>query len=369
VRTRLAPEGLVFVESELWRARTVGRAVEPGEDVRVLALRYPYRAGRYGVCGAEVTALGGAQSAGWPSARLWGRTLRSLHAEHRRRPFDVLHALWAGETGALAAVAGRLLGVRSVVSLAGGELVGLPDIGYGGQLVRTERLKLRLATRLADEVTAGSHSLRTVAESKLHRPVRWAPLGVDTELFTPGEARETEPPRLVQAASLVPIKDQATLVRAAARLHERGRRFRLEVLGEGPLRGGLEELARRLNVDSCVRFRGAVRHEALPEAYRGAAAFVLSSRHEAQSMAVLEAAACGVSTVGTAVGLVPELAEAGAARAVPTHDPEALAGALDDLLGSAERRRALGLAARAQAAVEFSLAACVDRFRALYSRP
>jgi membrane-bound serine protease (ClpP class) len=39
VRTRLGPEGLVFVESELWRARTVGRAVEPGEDVRVLAVK------------------------------------------------------------------------------------------------------------------------------------------------------------------------------------------------------------------------------------------------------------------------------------------------------------------------------------------
>ena len=38
VRTRLAPEGLVHVESELWRARSVGRPVEPGEEVRVLAV-------------------------------------------------------------------------------------------------------------------------------------------------------------------------------------------------------------------------------------------------------------------------------------------------------------------------------------------
>ena len=37
-RTRLAPDGLVHVESELWRARTAGRPVEPGEKVRVLAV-------------------------------------------------------------------------------------------------------------------------------------------------------------------------------------------------------------------------------------------------------------------------------------------------------------------------------------------
>src|SRR5262245_28120732 len=115
------------------------------DDVRLLTIRYPYRAGRYQVEGVEVTALGGALGRGQASLRLWRDALRTLAAEHRRRPFDVLHAFWATESGAITTLAGRWLGIPTLVSLAGGELVHLPSIGYGDGLRAAERVKVNLA--------------------------------------------------------------------------------------------------------------------------------------------------------------------------------------------------------------------------------
>src|SRR6185312_9234488 len=101
---------------------------------------------------------------GLATAGLWQRTIAAIRAEHRRQRFDVLHAFWATESGLLAALAGRLLRVPTLVSLAGGELVALRDIDYGDQRVAWERLKVRLALRLASAVSAGSTYLQRIAE-------------------------------------------------------------------------------------------------------------------------------------------------------------------------------------------------------------
>ena len=348
------------------------------DEVRVLALRYPYRTGRYELFGAQVIALGGAQRRGWRSAALWQRGLGVLAAEHRRRRFDVLHAFWAGETGALAALAGRALGIPTIVSLAGGELVGLRDIGYGGRLVRTERFKNWLAARLADVVTAGSRYLLDLAAhwlaghahisaGGLQRRLLRLPLGVDTALFQPDPAAAASTaPRLIHVASLTPVKDQATLLRAMSLLQRDGQRCELEIAGTGPLEPDLRALAARLGMAAAVRFHGAVLHDRLPGFYRRGDLFVLSSRHEAQCMAALEAAACGLPVVGIAVGVVPELAPE-AATATPPGDAAALAAAIADVLADTARRRAMGQAARTRAVEEFALARCVERTRQLYA--
>ena len=105
------------------------------DEVEVFTLRYPHRRESYHVYGAAVHAFGGGLAAGVSRLALLGNAMASIVRRHRRRPFDVLHGLWADEPGFLAVAGGRLLGVPSVVSLMGGELVGLRDIGYGGQLV------------------------------------------------------------------------------------------------------------------------------------------------------------------------------------------------------------------------------------------
>jgi glycosyltransferase involved in cell wall biosynthesis len=347
----------------------VGRLAK-SDDVHVMALRYPYEAGQYDLFGARVTALGGGTRRGARSALLWQRVFASLASEHRRRRFDIIHAFWANETGAVAAVAGRILGVPTIVSLGGGELVGLRDIGYGGQLSRTERVKVWLALRLATRVTAGSRGLLSLTAGTLggaKARLSLVPLGVDVEMFAPrAMLAPISVPRLIQVASLVPVKDQVTLLRSAALLRDRGLAFRLEIAGSGPLEPQLRDLADTLELGESVRFLGDIPHERLPGFYAGAAAFVQSSRHEAQGMAVLEAAACGVSVAGTRVGVLAEM-EPDAATGAPTGDAEALASAVASMLENPRRRVEMGRTARALVETEYSLERCVERFRALYA--
>jgi glycosyltransferase involved in cell wall biosynthesis len=97
-----------------------------------------------------------------------------------------------------------------------------------------------------------------------------------------------------------------------------------------------------------VTFHGFLPADALRPFYRRADLLVHVSRHEAGPLVVLEAAACGVPTVGTAVGHIREFAEDSPQRALAASagDDGALADRILALLGDAPRRRAMGEAAR-----------------------
>lgn len=334
-------------------------------NVRVIALRYPHRRDCYPVFGVQVHSLGvGHWVRGWGRLRLWWDALRLLRQLHRQRPFDVLHAMWADECGLLAAWAGRWLGVPVVVSVAGGELVGLDDIGYGLQRSAFSRWVVRQALYGAGRIVVycsyTRHLLSTAGYILPEERLRTISLGVDVDVFRPGSAPR-DPRRLLNVASLIPVKDQATLLRALARLPED---VSLDIVGEGPQRARLVELAEALGIARRVRFVGAVEHLAMPPFYRQAALHVLSSRHEALSMALLEAAASGLPTVGTAVGLLPDQPAMGVA--VPVGDDPALAEAIRDLLNAHAQRRALGRAAVWAVREGFTVGHTVSRFSALY---
>ena len=263
------------------------------------------------------------------------------------------------ESGFLSALAGRLLRVPTLVSLAGGELVALGDIGYGDQRLAVERLKVMTSVRLASAISAGSRMLAALAEHRTHRPVRLAPLGIDTALFTPAHS-DAEPGarRVIHVGTLTPVKDHHTLIRAFAELRGGGVDASLELVGDGPLRPCLEQLTHDLGLDARVHFRGEIDHAELPRMYRAARACVLSSRHEAQGMVAIEAAACGLPLAGTCVGVLPELTRSVA----PVADERALATAMAEALGAQRCGPATQLAR-----TEFDLQTCTDRFRALYA--
>ncbi|HEX5417047.1 MAG TPA: glycosyltransferase [Chloroflexota bacterium] len=351
--------------------RNLAEQLARRDDARVVALRYPYRPGRYEAFAARVIALGGGRRRGPGSATLWRDALLTLAAEHRRARFDVLHAFWATESGFLTAIAGRVLGIPTVVSLAGGELVGFRDLGYGDQLRRAQRVQVAAALRLANVVTAGSTYLMDLARSRLRRlrgdRLLRAPLGVDTALFQSAFPPTHGWPRLVHVGSLVPVKDQSTLLAAVARLHAGGTRCLLDIAGSGPLAASLQFQAEELGIGRFVRLRGEVPQEQLPCFYQEGDLFVLSSRHEAQCVAALEAAACGLPIVGTAVGVIPELSP-DASRAVAPGDPDALAETIATLLADPDCCREMGQAGRRRVEEEFTVGGCAEAFRRVYGQ-
>lgn len=335
--------------------RHLAGSLASAECLRVVTIRYPYRASRYRVDGVDVIAVGGAERRGPSTLGLWQTTLRTLAAQHRRQPFDVLHAFWATESGLLAALAGRLLRIPTLVSLAGGELVGLRDIGYGDQLRPWERLKVRAALRLATAVSAGSKYLAELAQPYAQgKCVQLLPLGVDTALF-PAE-RERSGSGVLHVGALTPVKDQQMLLHGFASLRRSHPSATLDVIGDGPLGPHLQALATRLGIAGAVRFAGAQNHAELAAQYQAADALVVSSRHEAQCMVALEAAACGTPVVGTHVGVLPELGPT-----VAVGDPHGLAATLEAMLEQP-------CDARQVVQTTYSLQVTVDGFRQCYAR-
>ena len=336
--------------------RHFARTLASTDRVRVISLRYPYTRGRYRVDGAEVLTLGGGLSHGLATTVLWRDAVRLLRVEHRRERFDVLHAFWATESGFLTALAGRLLRVPTLVSLAGGELVALRDIAYGDQRLAVERVKIATALRLGSAISAGSRLLVQRAEQRARRRVHPAPLGVDTDLFTPAESQPAQPgARLLHVGTLTPVKDHATLLHAFRAFRSGRPEATLQIIGNGPLRPRLEQLARELGVERQVCFRGEVDHAELPDVYRAADVLVVSSRHEAQGMVALEAAACGIPVAGTRVGILPEVTP----HTAPVGDAGALADAIAAAISCGE--------ACGGVRAEYSLGACTSRFRELYA--
>lgn len=346
-----------------WAIPSLQNFVRELDDVRVIALRYPHQQQPYQVYGARVYPLGyGAGAQGIRRFRLWWDTLRLIRRLHREQPFDVLHAAWSDETGLLAAWAGRWLRVPSVTTVSGGELVGFPDIGYGSQCTRFGHWTVGQALRCDAVVVSGSHnrSLITqagyaVPDSKIHTII-W---GVDTALFTPTQPHNR---RLLHVGSLVPIKDQAMLLRALARLDD----VHLDIVGAGPLLPDLQALAVELGISSRVHFLGAVPYEQMPEVYQQAVLLVITSRNEGTPLTTIEAAACGLPTVSTRVGFLPDYPALGIT--VPVGDDAALADAIQTLLNDAARLTALRQSAHQTAHAELSIQQTAACYRDLYAR-
>ncbi|UJJ59479.1 glycosyltransferase family 4 protein [Rhodanobacter denitrificans] len=326
-------------------------------EVHVFALQQEAAAGRWELAGASIHNIGD----GW--TRL--RAIAAIRAEHRRAPFDRIQAIFSGSCGLVAVAAARLLRRPSLVHVAGGELVALRAIGYGGRLRWKGRLREACVLRAADVVTAASAPVIEALRA-LGVVARRVPLGVDLQAWPPlaPRVRRTGPARLIHVASLNRVKDQPTLLRALAVLRDGGLAFRMDVVGVDTLQGEVQRLAGRLGLEHCVRFLGFRTQRELRPLMEAADLLVMSSLHEAGPLVLLEAAVAGVPTVGTAVGHLVEWAPA-AARAVPVGDWAALAEAIGQLLADEALRLRLAAAAQRRALPED--ADCTARlFEALY---
>lgn len=338
----------------------------PDIDLHLFPLRYPWTREPYTVFNAFVHPIGGANARAHSRVPVLTRAIRTIRHEHAQAPFNLLHAFWADEPGFVTVVCATMLRIPAVVSLAGGELVRLPDIRYGGQLYAANRLMTRIAMRFATTITAGSRYLLDLARPRARKAnLRRFSLGVDLTRFTQTARPWTSDGslRILNVASLVPVKDQDTLLRAFAVTGREVPSAELHLVGAGPLRESLQFRADELGLGDRVVFHGEVNHEQLPDLYRSADVCVLSSRFEAQGMVVLEAAACGTPTVGTSVGVVPELSPSGT---VDVGDFEALARQLIQIGHDRARRDHIAAQARSLVGAEFGLDITIERLLALY---
>lgn len=141
----------------------------------------------------------------------------------------------------------------------------------------------------------------------------------------PVEVSQLPRPRIVTAARLVPWKGIDAVIDAVGIVG----RGSLVVVGDGPLRGALEQKAK--NTASSIVFTGALSHEDTLATIKDADVFVLNSSYEGLSHLLIEALAVGTPLVATRAGGNTELVEGtGRGVLIEVGDTKGLAGAIED---------------------------------------
>ena len=162
-----------------------------------------------------------------------------------------------------------------------------------------------------------------------------------------------------------PVKDHAMLLRAFARAASDLPKAELLLAGDGPQRGALTGQAADLGIAERVRFLGV--RDDVPDVLRASDIFALTSVSEAASLTLLEAMACRLPVVVTAVGGNPEIVEHERnGFLVPRGDDRAAAEAIRYLLQHRERAAAMGEAAHSHVSANYRLEDTIDAYYRRY---
>jgi phosphatidylinositol alpha-1,6-mannosyltransferase len=335
--------------------------------------RYPNRVDRLALPARRLKNLQGLVQ--------WSRRVTTLVAEQQAgflwcgnlRP-AAYPAKWAHERS----------GIPYGIIVYGGDLLAL-RINYRDSRIKRVAAQALLGT--ADVLVACSRWTHDLACDVLREldlaertgRVRVIPLGTDPELFRPGLdpapliAGHALPAGrwLLTVARLVPHKGMDTTIRALALLAPRYPDLRYAIVGQGPERGALEDLARGEGVAERVHFLSELGDESLPLAYALATVYVGASRQTAKDVegfgiALLEAQAAGIPVVAGQSGGIPDAVQDGVTGVLTDpEDPAAVAAAVAGLLDDPGRAHQVGAAGRAAVERFFNWTRVVDDLRAV----
>ncbi len=235
-------------------------------------------------------------------------------------------------------------------------------------------------TRFADWVVPNSEAGKSMLLRRGINPARIKVIynGINLERLRPDHVKVTQirkqmklpPDGMVVGitASLTPAKDHATFLHCARMIHQALPQTKFAILGDGPLRPGLENMVRELGMESCVTFFG--KQWDIGSYISAFDVFCLCSvDHEGCSNATLEAMALGKPVVITDVGGNREIVKHGkTGLLVPVRNPGVLADGILAFLRQPEWARDIALCARKMVLSRFSLARMVNDYERLYEQ-
>ncbi|MFO0706481.1 MAG: glycosyltransferase, partial [Nitrospira sp.] len=274
------------------------------------------------------------------------------HVKHIQRTFDfdVIDSHFVYPDGFAAVLLGAILGRPVTISARGS------DVNVYKNMFLIPRL-LRYALEKADRVIAVSQALATAISDLGIRSGKIAviPNGVDCGKFYPEDPAEMKK-RLgyggehlvLSVGHLTVNKGFDILLRALKIIRDRKEELcpHLAIIGDGPIRGDLEVLARALGLEHLVRFVGAVPHGELRAWYNAADLFCLASEREGWPNVVGEALACGTPVVATRAGGIPEIVNASSLGILTDRTPLAFAESIAEALARQWDRETIVEAAR-----------------------
>jgi glycosyltransferase involved in cell wall biosynthesis len=283
-----------------------------------------------------------------------------------RRPIDLAYVSMLKHDAYVAVGAGRRRGFPVVLRPEGAGATG--DIAWQSW-GRFGRMIARRCQQ-ADAVVSISPAVRAELLASGYDPARIhdLPNGVPV----PAEPWRSRPdwlaaPRAVFVGRLAPEKDLGVLIDAWPRVRSVYPGARLLLAGEGPERAALEGRIDRLGLRGAVELPGATTD--VESLLRAADLFVLPSREEGMSIALLEAMALGLPVVATAIpGNLALIDDRMHGRLAPPGDASALARAILDQWADPEAARARAEDARHRVIEQYSIAAMARRHLDLFRR-
>ena len=202
-----------------------------------------------------------------------------------------------------------------------------------------------------------------------------ASMRVERFTFRPRCRASGETVKVLSVGRLVEKKGQEYALRALGKVVERERALEYWIVGDGPLRGSLEELTRRLRIDRCVRFWGALDQQSLLELYREAHLFCLPSvtaadgDREGQALVLQEAQAIGLPVLSTLHNGIPEgVLDGQSGFLTPERDVNALAERWCFLLDHPEQWAEMGRQGRSFVEQKYDVPVVTEKLVGIYRR-
>ena len=243
--------------------------------------------------------------------------------------FDLIDAHYLYPDGVAAVALGRAFGKPVVITARGSDVTELPN--FAGP-----RRMIKWAMDAAAGLISVSAGLKQAMVELGAKPESITVLrnGVDLDLFRPFDrplARRDlglDGPTLLSVGHLIPRKRHDMAIAALNLLPG----WRLLIVGEGPERARLEDMARQLGLADRVRFEGAQPHASLPRFYTAADVLILASSREGWANVLLESMACGTPVVASNIPGNPEVVHSAAAGRIVDHNtPERFAAWIEEL--------------------------------------
>ena len=292
---------------------------------------------------------------------LWWTNLR-IKANH----YDLIHAHHPIVALVMKHVFPNTPVIITIHSSYENELILNGRAALGGQEERFLTSMYRELEVKTNGIITVSQAFKTYLSSYVNEPDKIVviPNGFDAKRFKP-IPHDNAVPQLVSLCRLVPAKGIDTLLQACGELKRRGQKFVLHLIGDGPIRHELEQLATEQGVYEDTIFYGYMLH---PEEFMPFFdIFVLPSRAEAFGSVFAEAALCHLALVGTDVGGISEQIEHGSnGMLVPVNEPIMLANALEQMFIDPDYRYELARSAYDRAKKMYSLTRVISELKKIY---
>lgn len=280
--------------------------------------------------------------------------------EHKREPFDLIHAYFLPMAGFVGAYSGKYLKVPSVASIRGNDIERAAfDPGKFSHVM--------YALQNANAVTTNAIELAKKAKAFIDREIHLIPNGIDTGNFKPvgrnevlAEALGVENRTSKVVGFVGELREKKGLATLLTGYAQTNKKIPSTLLIVGEIREGedkkLFDEFQLSNPENQIIVTGHVPHKDLPAYYSLMDVFIHPSLRDGMPNAVLEAMACGVPVIATPVGGVLDVLEDGVnGRTIPVNDAEMLAKVTEELLNDPEQCTRLSKKAREKIEAEFTL--------------